>query len=57
MYTKVKKFKLLFRLNKRVLVPLPDHEARRQIFMKNMKPIKNDVKDEDYMIFADKTEG
>ncbi|XP_076112566.1 vacuolar protein sorting-associated protein 4-like isoform X4 [Mytilus galloprovincialis] len=43
------------KLNKRVLVPLPDHEARRQIFMKNMKPIKNDVKD--YMIFADKTEG
>ncbi|XP_076112565.1 vacuolar protein sorting-associated protein 4-like isoform X3 [Mytilus galloprovincialis] len=46
---------VLRRLNKRVLVPLPDHEARRQIFMKNMKPIKNDVKD--YMIFADKTEG
>ncbi|XP_076112564.1 vacuolar protein sorting-associated protein 4-like isoform X2 [Mytilus galloprovincialis] len=48
-------FLKLLRLNKRVLVPLPDHEARRQIFMKNMKPIKNDVKD--YMIFADKTEG
>ncbi|XP_063440975.1 vacuolar protein sorting-associated protein 4B-like isoform X2 [Mytilus trossulus] len=45
------------RLCKRVLVSLPDHEARRQVFMKNMKPIKNDVKDEDYAIFADKTEG
>ncbi|XP_063440976.1 vacuolar protein sorting-associated protein 4B-like isoform X3 [Mytilus trossulus] len=47
----------LKRLCKRVLVSLPDHEARRQVFMKNMKPIKNDVKDEDYAIFADKTEG
>ncbi|CAG2247917.1 VPS4 [Mytilus edulis] len=47
----------LKRLDKRVLVSLPDQEARRQIFIKNVKPLKNDVKDEDYLIFADKTEG
>lgn len=40
-----------------MLVSLPDQEARRQIFIKNVKPLKNDVKDEDYLIFADKTEG
>ncbi|CAG2198688.1 VPS4 [Mytilus edulis] len=47
----------LKRLDKRMLVSLPDQEARRQIFIKNVKPLKNDVKDEDYLIFADKTEG
>ncbi|XP_071173026.1 vacuolar protein sorting-associated protein 4B-like isoform X4 [Mytilus edulis] len=48
---------VLRRLDKRMLVSLPDQEARRQIFIKNVKPLKNDVKDEDYLIFADKTEG
>ncbi|XP_052062075.1 vacuolar protein sorting-associated protein 4B-like isoform X1 [Mytilus californianus] len=47
----------LKRLNKRVLVPLPDEEARRQIFIKNVKPLKNDVKAEDYLTFANKTDG
>ncbi|CAC5398762.1 VPS4 [Mytilus coruscus] len=47
----------LKRLDKRVLVPLPDEEARRQIFIKNIKPLKNDVKDEDYLTFAHKTDG
>ncbi|XP_052062084.1 vacuolar protein sorting-associated protein 4B-like isoform X4 [Mytilus californianus] len=48
---------VLRRLNKRVLVPLPDEEARRQIFIKNVKPLKNDVKAEDYLTFANKTDG
>ena len=36
---------------------MPDHAVRRGMFKKSIKSLKHDIKEEDYEVFADKTEG
>ena len=51
-------FKLIhFRFERRIYIPLPDHEARLFLFKNQMKKTPNILNEEDFDYLATNTEG